>query len=252
MPARRGPRRRRDAHAGPGTADESGAAIQREVFRRLGSTPESQRFALAVRELVKKHRVPISNDLPRQRPAFKNAAARRRALERFERKVFSLARDIIHIDEDRALGSAFEEVFDSSVDGKPPGFPDTGLILEKGDLNEQFLAILALGYAARHVRRTWRAHKKGPPRRSDRDRFIRALATAYERATGIKPAGRKRDTFSDIAAEALRFCGFRVGDVRDAVASALSAEEPRGWHITFTVEPRLRQAPELTSSRGNK
>lgn len=237
-----------------GRIDLSDLGIQTAVFRALGSTaPDAQRLAKAVTQLVHRFKRPTSGSLPsRHRVRLRNAAERRRVLERLEKGAFALAGGIAQIEGDSHLSYEFEQLFRSSVHGKPPGFPETGLTLADGDLGRQFLETLALAYAARHIRGTWRATKKGRPAKTQRNAFLQQLAREYEKATGVRPLVRKRDSFADIVSVALPACGFHVTDVRDAIASALSAPASRVQRIQITVEPRLREVPNLSRGCGRK
>ena len=143
------PDRRRDVFAGRREEDELAAKIQRVVFIALDGSSNSQRMSQAVWRLVKRYR-PVAKGSG-ARIALKNAAERRRVLERLERRALNLARDIDRVERDGQLSHAFERLFDlSKDDGHPPGFPDNARILDEGDLDRQFWETLQLAYAARH------------------------------------------------------------------------------------------------------
>jgi hypothetical protein len=230
------------------------ADIQKAVFVALGGqTVEAQRLWRAVWRLVQRYKTPSpqSGPIPRPYRALRSADARRKTLERLARRAFLLARDIAQVEQDGPLSGAFEELFRRSLDGKPPGFPETGLILEQGDLGRQFFETLALAHAAKYLRKSWRASKAGRPSKTRRNEFIKALAREYQEATGMVPSGRRRDQFSNIAGLALRASGFPLTDARDAISSALSSPDSK-LRTVFIVEPKLREIPKLGERAGKK
>ena len=229
----------------------SDADIQRIVFRAFGQTRESQRFANSAIRLVARYRKLLPTAIRRRdRPASASAKARRKWLEGFEKRAFRLASDIDRIQNDGGLSTAFERLF-GSLGGKPqPGFPDTGIVIE-GSLNIQFIETLALGYAAREVRKTWRP-RRGAPRYGLRTQLLQELAREFETSFGAAPGVRKRDPFSRVAALVLLACGIRSGDVREDIASALRAPVIGVDHITVITEPHLRRIPEMARKNGKK
>jgi hypothetical protein len=110
------------------------ADIPKAVFDALGGpTTEAQQLRRAVWRLVQRYTRPSPKpgSVPQRYRALRSANARRKALERLARRAFVLANGIAQVERDGPLGEAFEDLFRDSADGKPPGFPETGLILER-------------------------------------------------------------------------------------------------------------------------